>query len=125
MKDRIIFRDGKVYIVSDVILDTPTIRHLLFPIRVDLRAALAYGIRDGEPVEADGRASGLYHLPRHRRVNGDYLTVSLVHGGETTAEHVVDVSVLCPKVRAGVETRWNRYTGTWEKCLKTRGWVPA
>ena len=29
----------------------------------------------------------------------------------------------CPKVRKGIETRY-RY-GTWQKCLKTRGWVTA
>src|SRR5688572_25756657 len=30
----------------------------------------------------------------------------------------------CPKVRRGIETRWNGTYGRWEKLLKV-GWVPA
>jgi len=44
--------------------------------------------------------------------------------GDQQAERETREPIPCPKVRAGVETRWNRYESRWEKLLK-RGWVPA
>lgn len=40
------------------------------------------------------------------------------------AEYIDDYPIPCPKVRKGIQTRWNGYQGQWEKCLKT-GWVRA
>ncbi len=45
--------------------------------------------------------------------------------GDRECERSETRPIPCPKVRAGIETRWNRYQGgRWEKLLK-RGWVPA
>jgi hypothetical protein len=44
--------------------------------------------------------------------------------GNRQAERDAREPIPCPKVRVGVETRWNRYTSQWEKLLK-KGWVRA
>jgi hypothetical protein len=49
---------------------------------------------------------------------GNYLILDTEHEG-TVAERPLP----CPKVRAGVETRY--HDGRWEKYLKARGWVAA
>ena len=43
--------------------------------------------------------------------------------GDTNAIHQEEIAIPCPKVRAGIETRWCR--DRWEKYLKTKGWVIA
>lgn len=49
---------------------------------------------------------------------GDYLTVETEHSGT-----IREIPYPCPKVRAGIETRY-RY-GQWEKNTKAKGWVAA
>lgn len=41
--------------------------------------------------------------------------------GQTKAVRVDRIPFPCPKVRAGLQTRY--YLGQWQKYLKTRGWV--
>ena len=46
----------------------------------------------------------------------------MLNGGKTEAVKVERVEVPCPKVRAGIKTRWHE--GRWEKLMK-KGWVLA
>ena len=48
--------------------------------------------------------------------HGAYLILTTEHEGWTSA-----APLPCPKVRAGVETRYR--DGRWQKYLKARGWV--
>jgi hypothetical protein len=65
--------------------------------------------------------SGQYEVP-----NRDFspIRIYLKDGGSTKAIHVESVAIPCPKVRKGINTRWNDWKGHWEKELKT-GWEPA
>lgn len=47
----------------------------------------------------------------------------LPDGGQTKALSMTKAPVPCPKVRAGIETRWRG--GYWQKYLKAKGWVAA
>lgn len=51
------------------------------------------------------------------------LTVRLIDGPKTLAIKQEEKPIPCPKVRAGIETRFHR--GAWEKYLKSKGWVTA
>ena len=53
--------------------------------------------------------------------NGNYFYGSMKDGGSTHAILTEETEVPCPKVRAGIETRWR--DGRWQKYLKTKGWV--
>ena len=52
------------------------------------------------------------------------LTLHLVNGGKTIVKKYEEVDIPCPKVRAGIKTRWNDFKGCWEKELKS-GWCTA
>ncbi len=56
--------------------------------------------------------------------NGNYVSGELTNGGSTRAIITEEIPIPCPKVRAGIETRWNEYKKQWEKCLKS-GWARA
>ncbi len=49
---------------------------------------------------------------------------SVFFPGGQPAARIEKRAIPCPKVRAGVETRWNTIESRWEKLLK-RGWVAA
>jgi hypothetical protein len=53
----------------------------------------------------------------------DGLRYELKNNGETKAEHWEEEQIVCPKVRKGIETRFHR--GSWQKYLKSQGWVNA
>lgn len=55
--------------------------------------------------------------------NGNYFYGTMAQGGSTPAIITEESEVECPKVRAGIETRWK--DGCWQKYLKTKGWVAA
>ncbi|HXJ56444.1 MAG TPA: hypothetical protein VNU68_07240 [Verrucomicrobiae bacterium] len=55
--------------------------------------------------------------------NGPWFSSRLLNGGQTQPIRTDRTPVLCPKVRAGIETRYR--DGQWQKHLKTAGWVPA
>ena len=59
--------------------------------------------------------------------NGTHLTAWMPEGDQTKALTVEEVDIPCPKVRAGMETRWHSWghPGRWEKYTKTKGWIPA
>ena len=46
----------------------------------------------------------------------------LPHGGRTQSEFREEIPIPCPRVRKGIETRYE--CGRWEKLLR-KGWVPA
>ena len=51
------------------------------------------------------------------------INVRLVNGGRTQAIKREIEPIPCPRVRAGIETRYR--SGRWEKYLKREGWVRA
>lgn len=57
------------------------------------------------------------------RVCGFNRTFRLAHGGETRTILFEKTPIPCPKVRAGVETRY--HNGRWQKYLKSSGWTSA
>lgn len=70
---------------------------------------------------------------RATALNGEYLVTGknpfdkkgylyLQDGGSTKSIHSENFLIPCPKVRKGIETRWNGYY--WQKLLK-KGWVSA
>ncbi len=69
----------------------------------------------GRSVRYTG-TGGLYSIEGASR-----LQVRLVHGGQTTPVHVEKHKIPPPKVRAGMEIRYD--DGGWQKYLKTKGWV--
>ena len=88
------------------------------------------GIRAGEFKYNYG---GELPLPLRPINNGRYevigehwtrpLVVRLKDDGRTQAVKQETEDIPCPKVRAGIETRFRN--GRWEKWLKAKGWVPA
>ena len=74
------------------------------------------------PAELADLGGGAYQLPR-KTYGGYGPVVRLTNGGQTKAEKIEHIDVPCPKVRKGVQTRWER--GHWQKYLKTSGWVAA
>jgi hypothetical protein len=65
--------------------------------------------------------SGIFEAP-----NGALtpLRIYLKDGGSTRAIKTEHEPVPCPKVRKGMNTRWNEWKGCWEKELKS-GWTMA
>lgn len=61
--------------------------------------------------------SGIYRIDQTR------IRVHLTNGGRTQATLVEHEEVPVPKVRKGIQLRWNR--GRWEKYLKRGGWTTA
>jgi len=70
-------------------------------------------------------------FPRHRGYSGVYalriapyqhVDLYLVDGGKTQSIETITEDIPCPKVRNGIETRFEN--GRWEKLLKT-GWKLA
>jgi hypothetical protein len=57
-----------------------------------------------------------------------YLESGIYWNGRLASEMSLEPTVEpipYPKVRKGVETRWHKWNGRWEKYLKAQGWVPA
>ena len=65
------------------------------------------------------RYSGIYTL---RTAPYQHIDLYLIDGGKTQSIETVTENIPCPKVRKGIETRWEN--GRWEKLLKS-GWKPA
>lgn len=55
--------------------------------------------------------------------NGSYIDGALEHGGQTQAISVETTDAAPPKVRKGIEIRWQ--DGRWQKYSKKDGWVAA
>lgn len=60
----------------------------------------------------------ILRLPQHTRV---YLY--LIDGGKTQSLGGYDEDIPCPKVRKGIEVKFER--GAWWKYLKSQGWMTA
>ncbi len=64
-----------------------------------------------------------YHHVRQAYRDASGLWYNLKDGGRTKPAFVEETPIPCPKVRAGIETRY--MNGGWEKLSKRQGWVPA
>jgi hypothetical protein len=72
----------------------------------------------GKPATSDGGRVHVY------LGNGISFDGHLDGGGQSQAISVTEEPHPCPKVRNGVETRWNSSREQWEKLLR-KGWVAA
>ena len=66
---------------------------------------------------------GLYRITHKNSYSSQDLFLELVDGGRTKAIFHEVIPYPCPKVREGIQTRY--FFGTWQKYLKSKGWVPA
>lgn len=92
------------------------------PVKVTMLWRVQRVRRDGYSIGASPETG---HIVRS---NGDEWHgpgYSLYFPGGQEAESVVKEDIPCPKVRRGLETRWNVYQSRWEKLLPSRGWVAA
>ena len=85
--------------------------------RTSQRINLAY--YEGNKVIARHKYSGFYAL---KIAPYQHIDLYLVDGGKTQSIETVTEDIPCPKVRKGIETRWEN--GRWEKLLKS-SWKPA
>jgi len=53
-----------------------------------------------------------------------YIYIDLIKGPKTESTKTDIIPIICPKVRSGINTRWNGSKGLWEKQLK-KGWCTA
>ena len=53
----------------------------------------------------------------------EYVRIYLKDQGQTQSIDTIIEPIPCPKVRKGIETRWQN--GQWEKYMKSKGWVSA
>jgi hypothetical protein len=112
--------EGRLYVVWDNVSELhPVITRMWWP--VEQSAGCAYNANrpssgDIAVNQHDGRWVTHRESPTISRTGSVYVD------GKKQAERVETINVPCPKVRAGVETRW--YQGEWQKLLK-KGWVPA
>lgn len=94
------------------------------PLRVSLWWPAQQGPRDmyedviGKPTKVqDSGTFGAYMWK-----NGPWFERRLKDGGQTLPVHTDHEVIPCPKVRAGIPTRYEQ--GRWQKRLKT-GWIDA
>jgi hypothetical protein len=102
------------------------------PIRHTLYWAVSELVTETRAIEfypevANGREQPLYRndtaLYSFRRDSGEWVNVRIIGGGQAKAFLVETTDVPMPKVRKGIETRFN--SGCWQKYLKADGWVTA
>ena len=123
---QLVERDRKLFIRSEIIrYGEPMMDILYWPV-----SHVTAGFERSElplPAHSLGSEHG-YSIRREKDLDkvvcgyDAHFNVYLPDGGRTKAEFVETVSIDCPKVRKGIETRWRN--GSWEKCLKS-GWVSA
>jgi len=53
----------------------------------------------------------------------EHVRIYLKDHGKTVSIDTIIEPIPCPKVRKGIETRWEH--GNWQKYLKNQGWVTA
>jgi hypothetical protein len=106
---------------SDVFSDKPERTVLYWPVEHGSLSA----IRDVFPeVDTDKElrdgGNGRYSIYRGWNWSPP---VVLKDGGQTKPIKSEIIPIPCPKVRAGIDTRFRN--GSWEKYLKSKGWVTA
>jgi hypothetical protein len=67
---------------------------------------------------------GIYVFHMKDVICGPTWRIQLKEGEKTRAIKFEKIPIICPKVRAGIKTRYNDDRGRWEKELKT-GWCSA
>lgn len=71
-------------------------------------------------LHAEWRGDGRYSV---YAPGGFWMDFGTIDGAKTASIAVENLPIPCPKVRAGIETRYR--DGRWQKYLKTRGWIDA
>lgn len=75
------------------------------------------------PIELHNNGIGQGSYSIIRGIGLTPITVRLVNGSKTQCVKQDIVPIACPKVRAGIATRFRN--SRWEKYLKSQGWVSA
>lgn len=108
------------YIVTtDTMSDKPVMHTTWWRVQEIRRggyALIGETAKNGVVVSSDA-GSGLWNAVL------DGVIVEVWFPGSSYPVHVEDRAVPCPKVRAGIETRWHQ--GAWQKHSKAKGWVRA
>lgn len=110
-------RDGGLFAVWTMALSTPEEVEQWYDLEVKA-AAVAHRVDLDEPIVLNYTGNGAFRDQLWR-------AWVLPGGGQQKAVHTVRRAIPPPKVKAGIETRWNSDRERWEKYLKTKGWVPA
>ena len=109
--------DGMLYIRDSFRLsDRPAEKVMYWPI--ERRACDIAEDLIGMPLTLSRDWEFLYSIRQHGMTRFEYRL-----GGDKQASHVEEAEIPAPKVRKGIETRWNRER--WEKYSKREGWIPA
>jgi len=82
----------------------------------------AYGPIEKIDIQETRSYSGRYCFKRHYLE--PYIYIDLIKGPKTESTKTDIFPIECPKVRSGINTRWNGLKGLWEKELKS-GWCTA
>ena len=67
--------------------------------------------------------NGTYRINHKGSYSHQDLYLPLINGNSTKSIKMDKEEIPCPKVREGIQTRY--FFGTWQKYLKSKGWVPA
>jgi hypothetical protein len=73
------------------------------------------------PIQLSGSGRDGYRF--YRGYGSWSPVIHLKDGGSTKPIKTEVIPIPCPKVRKGLDTRFER--GAWQKYLKSQGWVPA
>lgn len=125
-------RDGSAYLVK--IGGTYYVRSHIVSSAQPIMYANYYKIVRwrNDPYSPAPAIDDLLWQPIEDRRSGEYI-VRGAHGTKcyayieysAPAEYIDDYAIACPKVRAGIDTRWNGDRGYWEKYLQSKGWIQA
>lgn len=116
MPNLLVDRNGWLFVVDDATrTDEPMATFAFYPLGLK-----AYVLRDygrSVPLQVTYCGEGIY-------VDDCGLRFALKDRGRTIPEYFEECQIPPPRVRAGVEVKWQH--GRWEKFLKSRkGWVTA
>jgi len=123
IRGKMVRLDGKLVIRYEAVLwSEPTRQILYWPLSEDRSTGGAFRLEGHLLVTLDDHGGwGVAPEDRDFWVLKNARAVML-NGGKTEAVRVEREPISCPKVRAGVKTRW--YEGEWQKLTK-KGWVRA
>ena len=72
------------------------------------------------PLKLTDLGNGCYRVFEGYTYDRDTV-IRLTNGGATKSEKYEEIPIPCPKVRKGIQTRYDH--GYWQKYLKSEGWV--
>ena len=119
-------RDKRLYVVGEYVAhDRPARKHLWWPVANPPELHLwnlTLEQVDGQPLTIVNRGGAREWFEIIDKAFPN-LRFVLPLQGQTQAEIIENTPIPCPKVRTGIETRWNSRYEFWEKYLKAKGWV--